>query len=155
MNIELLAAGTKPPAWIEAGFGEYQKRLSGHWPLEVREIAVARRGKNPALDRLKQEEGDRMLAAVRPGAKLVALDRTGTGWSTETLAQRLDNWALSASHLQIMIGGPDGLAQQCTDQASEVWSLSALTFPHFLVRVIVAEQLYRAWTIQNNHPYHK
>ncbi len=155
MNIELLAAGTKPPDWIDTGFGEYQKRLSGHWPLDVREIAVAKRSKNQSLERLKQEEGDRMLLAVKPGAKLVALDRTGSIWSTQELAERVERWSMSASHLQIMIGGPDGLAEQCTERASEIWSLSALTFPHFLVRVIVAEQLYRAWSIQNNHPYHK
>lgn len=96
-----------------------------------------------------------MLAAMRPGAKVVALDAGGSIWSTTELAERLDKWRVEAGELQLLVGGPDGLDERCVAAASEVWSLSRLTFPHFLVRVLLAEQLYRAWTVITNHPYHK
>ncbi len=96
-----------------------------------------------------------MLAAVRDGARVVALDSTGTNWSTEQLADNLDQWMQSYRCLQLLIGGPDGLSRECLSRADDIWSLSRLTFPHFLVRVLLAEQVYRAWSVLNGHPYHK
>lgn len=155
MNIDLLAAGTKPPAWINEGFTEYQKRLSRDWTLQLQEVPIARRSRNATTEKLKQQEAERMLALRKPGALLVALDSTGVQMSTERLAASLDNWARDYGKVQFLIGGPDGLSKACLEAAGTIWSLSPLTFPHFLVRILVAEQLYRAWTVLNNHPYHK
>ena len=155
MNIELLAAGTRPPAWINEGFREYQKRLSGDWKLQLVEVPVARRTKGASTVKLKEQEGEKMLDLVKPGSLLVALDVAGVTMSTAQLAQELRRWMLDYSRVQIMIGGPDGLSDACLSSAAKALSLSKLTFPHFVVRMLVAEQLYRAWTIINNHPYHK
>lgn len=155
MNIELLAAGSKSPAWVAEGFGEYCKRFPRDWQLRLTELPIAKRGRGASVERLKAEEGEKMFAAMKPGAKLIAMDRSGEIWNTEQLARELEEWRVDSRHLQIMIGGPDGLSDQCLAAAHHTWSLSNLTFPHLLVRVIVAEQLYRAWSILNNHPYHK
>lgn len=155
MNIELLAAGTKPPAWIATGISEYQKRLPRDWPLEIREIPVAKRRKGEPVTRPIQEEGERMLAAITPSSLVVTLDRKGRNWSTQELAKNLERWQLDFSKVQFLIGGPDGLSNNCLEVAAESWSLSNLTFPHFIVRILLAEQIYRAWSLLNNHPYHK
>jgi len=155
LNIELLAAGTKPPAWIAAGIAEYQKRLPRDWPLEIREIPVAKRRKGEPVTRPIQAEGERMLAAITPSSLVVTLDRKGRNWSTEDLAKNLERWQLDFSKVQFLIGGPDGLSNDCLNVATESWSLSNLTFPHFIVRILLAEQIYRAWSLLNNHPYHK
>lgn len=155
MNIELLAAGTRPPAWINEGFREYQKRLPRNWALQLREVPLVRRTKSVSMAKLKEEEGRRMLTLVKPGALLVALDRQGSEMDTKQLATSLAAWSGEYSRMQLMIGGPDGLDPGCVAAASRCWSLSRLTFPHFMVRLLVAEQLYRAWTILHNHPYHK
>lgn len=161
--IELLAAGTRAPDWVVEGFGEYEKRLPRDWRLELREVPVARRTHRKSnrkdsgaeLARLQAEEGEKMMAAIRPGSRVVALDSGGTIWSTEQLADNFERWSLDTKVVQFMIGGPDGLARECLDRADNVWSLSRLTLPHFMVRVLLAEQVYRAWAILNNHPYHK
>lgn len=155
MNIELLAAGTKPPAWIATGISEYQKRMPRDWPLEIREIPVSKRRKGEPVARQIQAEGERMLAAITPSSLVVTLDRKGRNWSTEELAKNLERWQLDFSKVQFLIGGPDGLSNDCLKAATESWSLSNLTFPHFIVRILLAEQLYRAWSLLNNHPYHK
>lgn len=155
MKIELLALGTKPPAWISEGVVEYQKRMPRTCSLEIREIAIAKRFKNDSLERLKQEEEKGIRKQFVKGARLVALDREGSMWSTVDLADKMKQWMNSYSHIQMVIGGPDGLSKSCLDDMDDSWSLSRLTFPHFLVRVLVAEQLYRAWSMLNNHPYHK
>jgi len=155
LNIELLAAGTKPPAWIATGISEYQKRLPRDWPLEIREIPVAKRRKGEPVTRPIQEEGERMLAAITPSSLVVTLDRKGRNWSTQELAKNLERWQLDFSKVQFLIGGPDGLSNNCLEVAAESWSLSNLTFPHFIVRILLAEQIYRAWSLLNNHPYHK
>jgi len=155
LNIELLAVGTKPPAWVREGFRDYQARFPRDWQLELREIPTAKRNRRTSVGRLKEEEGERILGLVKQGARLVALDATGEMFSTEQLAGNLGIWMHDYNGVQLMIGGPDGLAKTCLDAAHGVWSLSKLTFPHFLVRVLVAEQLYRAWSLMNNHPYHR
>ena len=155
MLIELLAAGTRPPDWTKTGYLEYQKRLPRDWQLQLREIPVAHRGKNEPVIKLKNEEGKRMLALLKPEAHVIALDSRGDGWSTEDLASNIQTCMGRTSHLQLIVGGPDGLSDACLARADDCWSLSKLTFPHFLVRVLLAEQLYRAWAVINNHPYHK
>jgi 23S rRNA (pseudouridine1915-N3)-methyltransferase len=155
LNIELLAAGTKPPDWIQEGVSQYQKRMRRECTLEIREIAIAKRGKNDSTEQFRQEEEKRIRQHIKKGARIISLDSGGTMMSTEELSQKLKRWMREYGRIQMLVGGPDGLSQGCLDMADESWSLSRLTFPHFLVRVLVAEQLYRAWSLLNNHPYHK
>lgn len=155
MRVSLIAVGTRMPAWVEAGVNEYRKRLPPELQLDIREIALAKRGKNADIARAMQQEGSAMLAAIAPRDVVIALDVQGKNISTEQLAVRLAQWQLSGDNFSLLVGGPDGLAPECLDRARERWSLSALTLPHPLVRVLIAEQLYRAWSINNNHPYHR
>jgi 23S rRNA (pseudouridine1915-N3)-methyltransferase len=155
MRVSLIAVGTRMPAWVEAGVTEYRKRLPPELQLDIREIALAKRGKNADIARAMQQEGSAMLAAIAPRDVVIALDVQGKNISTEQLAVRLAQWQLSGDNFSLLVGGPDGLAPECLDRARERWSLSALTLPHPLVRVLIAEQLYRAWSINNNHPYHR
>jgi 23S rRNA (pseudouridine1915-N3)-methyltransferase len=155
VKIELLAAGTKPPKWIVEGVSEYQKRMPRECRLEIRELAIAKRVKNDSIERFMLEEEKGFRQQVKKGAKIISLDSTGKMMTTRDLAKSLERWMGDSSHVQMLIGGPDGLSKGSLDLASESWSLSRLTFPHFLVRVLVAEQLYRAWSVLKNHPYHK
>ncbi len=155
MLIRLLAVGTRMPAWVEAGVAEYRKRLPPEIQFEIREIGLAARGKNADLARAMQQEGEAMLAAIGPRDFVIALDVKGKSLSTEQFAIELSKWQQNGDAISILVGGPDGLASTCLDRAQQRWSLSALTLPHPIVRVVFAEQLYRAWSINNNHPYHR
>ena len=155
MKIQLLAAGTKAPDWVRGGVLEYQKRMPHECQLEIKDIPVARRTKTASIDKLKREEEAKLLQQINKGAHVVAMDRSGTSWSTEKLADKLRLWMSEKPLVQVLIGGPDGLSDGCLDSADECWSLSPLTFPHFLVRIVLAEQFYRAWSITANHPYRK
>lgn len=155
MQIHLLAVGTRMPDWVQAGFEEYAKRLPAHCQLVLREIPAGKRGKGADLDRLIREEGERLLTAVPKGAHVVALDRAGRELDTEQLADKLRKQLASGTDLALLVGGPEGLSEACLKAAHERWSLSKLTLAHPLVRVVVAEQLYRAWSIINNLPYHR
>lgn len=155
MKIRLIAVGTKMPAWVVSGYSEYAKRLPNEVSLECREIPLSKRSKSLDIERAIQREGDAMLAAVGKGDKIIALDVNGKMWDTHQLAHQLGDWQLSGRNISLLIGGPEGLSSQCRQAAEQRWSLSPLTLPHPLVRVLVAEQLYRAWTILNNHPYHR
>ncbi|MFZ2725737.1 MAG: 23S rRNA (pseudouridine(1915)-N(3))-methyltransferase RlmH [Methylococcaceae bacterium] len=155
MNIHLISVGTKMPSWVEHGYEEYAKRLPRECELVLKEIPAGKRGKNSDLERITKEEGERMLAALPNNSHIVTLDVIGKAWTTPQLAEALQRWLAGGQSVSLMIGGPEGLAPSVKQAAKESWSLSALTFPHPLVRIIVAEQLYRAWTILNNHPYHR
>lgn len=155
MRIKLITVGTRMPGWVTQGYGEYAKRLSGDLTLELQELALGHRGKGADLARAIQREGDQMLAAVPKGDRVLALDVRGRPWSTEQLAEQLAGWQMGGQHLSLLVGGPDGLDPRCLALADQRWSLSALTLPHPLVRVLLAEQLYRAWTLLKGHPYHK
>jgi len=155
MRIRLVAVGQKLPEWVESGYREYARRLPRECRIELVEIPVATRSRNADTARAIQEEGRRMLAAVPEGARVVALDVRGRMWSTEALATRLQDWMQEGRMLCLLVGGPDGLAPACLERAELRWSLSALTFPHALVRVLLAEQLYRACSLLRGHPYHR
>ena len=155
MLIHLIAVGTRIPGWVEEGYTEYVKRMPVESKIKLIEIAAGKRGKNSDIKRLTQQEGEKMLAAIPKGAHVVALDVLGKSCSTEELAQELKNWQGSGTDVAILIGGPEGLAEDCLKQAQQKISLSKLTLPHPLVRVVLAEQLYRATTILKGHPYHK
>ncbi|PJK15018.1 23S rRNA (pseudouridine(1915)-N(3))-methyltransferase RlmH [Lysobacteraceae bacterium NML07-0707] len=155
MKASLIAVGERAPAWVAEGFGEYQKRLSHGLPLQLLEIAPGVRGKGRDSQRAMQEEGERVLAAIPKGAWVVALDGRGKSWSSEKLAERLEHWRGQGRDLAFLIGGPEGHAPDVITRADESWSLGAMTLPHMLVRLIVAEQLYRAQSMLMNHPYHR
>lgn len=143
------------PAWVEAGYREYAKRLPGECSLRLREIPLGKRGKGADLRRAVHDEGERMLAALPRDCLVLALEVGGSAWSTEQLAGQLGDWMASGRDLALLVGGPEGLAPSCLERADRRWSLSTLTLPHPLVRVLVAEQLYRAWSVLRNHPYHR
>jgi len=155
MRIRLLAVGTRLPAWVGSGFAEYARRMPPQCRLELVEIVAEKRRRNDAVARLKQAEANRILGALQRGERLIALDERGRQWTSQVLSQQLDHWMASGQDIALAVGGPDGLDQSCLNRAEQRWSLSTLTLPHGLVRVVVAEQLYRAWSISSGHPYHR
>lgn len=155
MRIHMLAVGTKMPAWVYTGTEEYLQRMPPQCQLLVREITAEKRTKNSDLQRIRQLEGEKLLAGIPDGSLVITLDVKGKPWSTEQLATQLDQWMMSGRDVSLLIGGPEGLSPACLQRAELSWSLSPLTFPHPLVRIVVAEQLFRAWSILTNHPYHR
>ena len=155
MRLQLLAVGTRRPRWESEGYEEYARRLSGECVMTLTEIPAARRTAKGDRQRWLAGEGERMLAAIPAGAGVTALDERGKCWSTEQLAARLQAWLADGRDRALLVGGPDGLAPACRQRADECWSLSPLTLPHGLVRVLLAEALYRAWSVLRNHPYHR
>ena len=154
MKLRLLAVGAKNPDWVTAGFNDYARRLPRDCPLTLEEIAPASRKGWPA-ERVLATEADQLLARIRPAEHVVALAVDGRTWSTETLARMLDDWRMQGKDVSFLIGGAEGLDESLRRKASKVWCLGPLTLPHQLVRVIVAEQVYRAWSILQGHPYHR
>ncbi len=155
MQIHLIAVGTRMPSWVTAGYEDYARRLPRECILRLVEIPPGRRSKTHPAAQAVEEEGRRMLAAIPERCLVVAMEVTGRSWDTQTLASRLQEWMLSGRDIVLLVGGPDGLSGDCRQRADLRWSLSALTLPHALVRVVLAEQLYRAWTIIGGHPYHR
>jgi len=154
MLMRLLAAGTRMPAWVDAGVADYAGRLRGDYRLELFEIELGRRGSGDA-SRAVETEGERMLAAAGPKSAIVALQVGGRALSTEQLARWLEDRARLGEPLAFCIGGPDGLAPAVDKKACLRWSLSPLTLPHGLSRVVVAEALYRAVSVIKGLPYHR
>jgi len=155
VHIHLIAVGQKMPAWVDQACADFLKRLPRELQFNTIEVPLLKRGKNPDIQRIVRDESRKVLDAVPAGCSLVALDVTGTRISTEKLATTLDNWMRQGQDIAIVIGGPDGISDELLQQADQALSLSDMTFPHTLVRVIIVEQLYRAWSILNNHPYHR
>jgi len=155
MRIRLLAAGTRMPAWVEAGFDTYAGRLPHECRLELKEISLGQRSRSAAPERAVRTEGERMLANIGSSDRIIALDVGGRSLDTRQWSQLLDEWMQDGRDLCFLIGGPDGLAPDCLQRAELRLSLSPLTLPHGLVRIVVAEQLYRAWSLLRGHPYHR
>ena len=155
MRLHLIAVGQRLPAWIQQGFSDFNTRLPKEYKLHLREIETAKRHKNSDVDRLLHEECDQIIKAVPKNTKIIALHVAGKIWTTEDLAGNLQHWAMAGENIAFMVGGPDGLSAHCLNRAEQTWSLSKLTFPHGLVRIILIEQIYRAWTITQGHPYHR
>ena len=155
MKARLIATGERAPSWVAQGFAEYQKRLS-HWlPFELVEIEPGLRGKGRDAQRAIEEEGKRVLAALPKNAHVIALEVTGKAYSSEQLALRLEHWRGQGRDLAFLIGGPEGHAPAVLAAANATWTLGPLTLPHMLVRLVVAEQVYRAAAMLANHPYHR
>ena len=155
MHIHLIAVGEKLPRWVQQGYSEYAKRLPAECTLRLVEIPAGRRGKNTDIARTVDDESKRILAAVPKSATVVALEVGGRSWSTEQLARQLGDWMGRGQDLALLVGGPDGLGEAARQAAGQHWSLSPLTLPHPLGRVVLGEQLYRAWSILRHHPYHR
>lgn len=155
MRLQLIAAGTRRPAWEREGYQTYARRLPRECSLTLVEIPVGKRAAGSALARLVEREGELMLRAVAKGARVVVLDERGEACDTRTLATRLADWMRDGRDVALLIGGPDGLAPACIQAADARWSLSPLTLPHGLARIVVAEQMYRAWSVLTGHPYHR
>ena len=154
MILKLIAVGTRMPDWVSVGFQEYAKRLPRQFALELLEVAPEKR-RNVSADTARRSEADRILAKVAATDHVVVLDEKGKTLNTKTLAQSLDDWRQLGRSLVFVIGGADGLDSQVRARANATLSLSAFTLPHGLARVVLAEQLYRAWSLLHNHPYHR
>ncbi|NQZ09951.1 MAG: 23S rRNA (pseudouridine(1915)-N(3))-methyltransferase RlmH [Algicola sp.] len=155
MKIQLVAVGSKMPDWVQKGYLEYERRFPKDFSLELCEIGAGKRGKNADIKRILQLEGEKTLAAIPKGNRIVTLEVTGKPWTTGQLAKNLESWQMDGRNVSLLVGGPEGLAPSCIAASEQKWSLSNLTLPHPLVRIVVAESLYRAWSINNNHPYHR
>lgn len=155
MQIHLIAVGERMPAWVVEGFRHYAGRLTRDCQFVLREVAAAKRGKTSNAVLWREEEGQRLLAAIPNNAHVVALDAHGRHWTSPELARVLQRWLASGRPVALLVGGPDGLSDGCSRRADEAWSLSRLTLPHSLVRVLIAEQIYRAWSLLQHHPYHR
>lgn len=152
---KLICVGQKMPGWVTQGFEEYAKRLPAPYHLQLIEVPLRKRTKNADIARLQREEGEQMLSYLAPQDHVIALDERGKLLNTEQLAQQMELWQQNYAEIAFLVGSPEGLAENCRQRARQMWSLSPLTLPHPLVRIIVAEQLYRAWSLLQHHPYHR
>jgi len=155
VHIRLLAVGDRQPSWVEDAFGKYSERFPRDWKFRIDTIPTARRAKNDKSQTAKGVEGEQILAKLNAAEQVVLLDERGKQLTSAVLATRLADWQRERRDLCFVVGGPDGVSDACRQRANFVWSLSNLTLPHGLVRVLLAEQLYRAWSLQTGHPYHR
>lgn len=155
MKLDIIAVGTKMPKWVLDACGVYQKRLPNHWQCQLHEVPACKRlASNPTAEILA-EEGRRISRIARACTRLIALERSGHVLSSQDLAKRCQQWQADNERPAIIIGGPEGICPQVLANCHEQWSLSALTMPHPIVRVVLFEQLFRAHSINIGHPYHK
>lgn len=155
MKINLIAVGTKMPQWVNIGVDEYRKRLPKSFELKVVEIPLSMRSKTTDIKKAIINEGKSILKAVGRNDYVIALDVQGKSFSTELLSKKIGKIRDSGQNIALLVGGPDGLSAECVNQADEIISLSGLTFPHTVVRIVIAEQIYRIWSVLNKHPYHR
>ncbi|CAN8141094.1 23S rRNA m(3)psi1915 methyltransferase [uncultured Thiomicrorhabdus sp.] len=155
MVIHFITVGQKMPKWVQDGYNEYAKRLPKACSLKLVELPMANRGKSNSVDKMKAEEAKRILDAVPKGARLIVLDEHGQQVTTKGLADKMEDWLGGGQDIALIVGGPDGLDAALLAQAQWKWGLSKLTMPHPMVRILVAEQIYRAWSVIQNHPYHR
>ena len=155
MQINILAVGDRSPSWVEAGVNQYIARMPRECSIEITPVAVAKRTKNQTLAQARAREQQLLIRRTSNNSVRVALDERGQSWTTVALAEKLRKWLQSSPILTFYIGGPDGFNAEFLRQANLTWSVSSLTLPHMLVRVLLVEQLYRAWRIIQGHPYHR
>lgn len=155
MKIHLIAVGTRMPGWVTEGYEEYARRMPPDLRLNLIEIPAGQRGKKMDAVTARRVEGEKMLGSIPSGSQVIALDVQGKSWSTTKLVEQTSHWMQDGRDVALLVGGADGLDASCLARADQRWSLSTLTFPHPLARIILAEQLYRAASILHNHPYHR
>jgi len=155
MRVHLIAVGKRMPVWVKESFTDYNKRLPDELHLNLIEITPATRSKHNPASKNIAEEDKKIRAAIPKQSMIIALDEKGKQFDSPSLSKKLASWSRQGRDITFVIGGADGLADDFKKSADMLWSLSSLTLPHALVRVIVAEQIYRAWSILNNHPYHR
>ena len=153
MKIRLLCVGTRVPEWVAEGYATFARRLPKDNVLVLEQVPAARRQSD--IRRCIEDEGERLLGRISHDECVIALDERGSAWSSVVLSQKLAAWRRDGRDVVLLVGGADGLSDKCMARAGESWSLSAATLPHALVRVVVAEQIYRAWTLLTGHPYHR
>ncbi len=155
MKISLLTLGHKMPDWVNVAFSTYNDRLPHHLKIHIKEMPAVSRQKGLSVAQIKSQEAELILKQLKPDSLNIALDERGKALKTTDVAKQLDQWQMNGQDVNIIIGGADGLDRSVLVQAQQTWSLSKLTFPHQLVKVVVAEQLYRAHSLLSNHPYHR
>jgi len=155
MHIRLIAVGDRQPPWVNAAFDIYSARLPRQWQFSLQEVAAGRRGKGAASQSAVRQEGKKVLESIKSDDTVVLLDEKGVQLSSKSLSLQLEQWLAAGRDLTFVIGGPDGVGDDCRQRANYCWSMSKLTLPHGLARIMFAEQLYRAWSIGSGHPYHR
>lgn len=155
MHLRIVAVGKKMPGWVQTGVAEYSKRLPRDIRVDWVEVAPAKRQQAGSEEQFREQEAAAIERQLKEGNTLVALDVAGQTVSTEDVAQSLARWQMSGDKVTLLIGGPDGLHPSLLSRAQARWSLGRITLPHPLVRVVLAEQLYRAWSLNAGHPYHR
>ena len=155
MQIYIIAVGEKSPSWVEQGVNEYVARMPHECSVNIITVATTKRAKNISIQQAQQREQERLLKASPKNSFRVALDENGKSLSTLDLANNLKSWMQNSPNVILYIGGPDGFTQDFLKDVDLVWSLSLLTMPHMLVRLLLVEQIYRAWTVVQGHPYHR
>ena len=155
MHIRLIAVGDRQPSWVDIAFNEYTARLPRQWQFRLETIATVKRQKSAPVEAAKDAEGEKILGKIKPAEHVIVLDERGKQFSSKELAGELDDWQTLGADLVYVIGGPDGVSADLLARANTRWSLSKLTLPHGLARVLYAEQIYRAWSLLTGHPYHR
>ena len=155
MHIRLLAVGDRQPAWVNDAYAIYAERFPREWKFRLDTIPTVRRSKNDKSRQAMEAEGEQVLAKLQDAEQVVLLDERGKALSSSGLASKLGDWQRDGRDLCLVIGGPDGVSDACRRRADFTWSLSPMTLPHGLARVLVAEALYRVWSMNSGHPYHR
>ena len=155
MKLQLVSVGEKEPEWVATALNEYNKRLPADFTVDFKQVPLAPRSKNTSVSVAREFEARHLLKNIHSNDYVIALDAGGKQYSSAEFATRLASIRDGGLHISFLVGGPDGLARSVLTSSREVWSLSALTFPHQLARLVLVEQLYRSWAILSNHPYHK
>lgn len=155
MDLRIIAVGKSQPEWVGTSIKDYQKRFPSHLSLELTEISATKRGKGLNSARATIEEGKKILEAIPKGSFVIAMERTGDWMNSRQLSGLVERQMQEGGDMVFLIGGPEGLAETCLEKADKTLSLSAMTMAHGIARVVLVEQLYRAWTILSGHPYHR
>ena len=155
MKFHIIAIESKRPLWAKTAFEDYQQRFDQS--IQIKWLGIKPDRKTRSLGKKKRifEEGKKLLKSVNKDNTIIALDKEGMSWTTLNLKEKFNLWVTSSKDISFLIGGTEGLSEDCLNSSNEIWSLSPLTFPHSIVPIILIEQLYRVWSIEKNHPYHK
>ena len=155
MHVRILAVGDRQPSWVDTAFASYATRLPRQWDFRLDTLASGKRGKGKTQVSAKEDEGVKILARTRPADFVIALDESGKQCTSRELAGQMETWQVVGADLIFVIGGPDGLSGVVLQRANYCLGLSKMTLPHGLARLLVVEQLYRAWSLMSGHPYHR